>query len=68
MCSMHRIAHLKVSSRVLGSLLSSLYAGITIVRDLVASLKMDGTGTCVAIKAFVRYPVVSLLGVIGLPQ
>lgn len=59
MCSLYRIPHLKVSSRVPGSLLSSLYAGITIVRDLVASLKMDGTGTCVAMKAFGKIPVVS---------
>ncbi len=39
-------SHRSVSSRVLGSRASSLYAGTTIVRDLVASLNTDGASIC----------------------
>jgi len=34
------------SSRVTGSLSSSLYAGMTTERDFVASAKIEGGGTC----------------------
>ena len=39
-------AHLRVSFKVLGSRFSSLYAGMTIVRDFVGSPKMVETGIC----------------------
>ena len=42
--SQAELTYLKVSSKVLGSLFSSLNAGTIIVNDLVASLKMDEAG------------------------
>jgi hypothetical protein len=37
-------AHRRVSTMVEGKRASSLYAGITIVKDLVASSKIEGAG------------------------
>ena len=44
--SQPHLTYLKVSSKVLGSLFSSLNAGTIMLNDLVASLKMDEAGIC----------------------